>query len=134
MPNTPSLTASGQEWVIEWLRLMVLHSKAFKKRTSTMRMHVLCFKWGTKHGPDYVNRLYTMVSRDLSLPFSLYRFTDDTAGIRSEVECYPLPELGCPVPVNVPGMRWETAVWHVAKILCLLAEHWRGSRMDLRLD
>ncbi|MDR6215099.1 hypothetical protein QE399_002788 [Paracidovorax wautersii] len=23
--------------------------------------HVICMKWGTKYGPEYVNRLYAMV-------------------------------------------------------------------------
>ncbi len=34
--------------------------------------HILCMKWGTKYGPEYVNRLYAMVRRpgsgDSSMP------------------------------------------------------------------
>ncbi|HAU58261.1 MAG TPA: glycosyltransferase, partial [Comamonadaceae bacterium] len=34
---------------------------------STARQrHVICMKWGTKYGPEYVNRLYAMVRRHLS--------------------------------------------------------------------
>ena len=76
-----------------------------------MTMHVLCFKWGTKYGPEYVNRLFAMVKRNLSLPFAFHCFTDDSQGIRSDIECHPLPELDCPVPVNVPGMWRKTAIW-----------------------
>ena len=76
-----------------------------------MTMHVLCFKWGAKYGPEYVNRLFAMVKRNLSLPFAFHCFTDDSQGIRSDIECHPLPELDCPVPVNVPGMWRKTAIW-----------------------
>ena len=80
-----------------------------------MTMHVLCFKWGTKYGPEYVNRLYAMVERNLSLSFAFHCFTDDNRGIRSGVECHSLPQLDCPVPVNVPG---SVAVTVAAVALC----------------
>lgn len=73
--------------------------------------HVICFKWGTKYGADYVNRLYGMVARNLSSDFLLHCFTDDASGIRQDVRCHDLPELGCDVPVNVPGMWRKTAIW-----------------------
>ena len=76
-----------------------------------MTMHVLCFKWGTKYGPEYVNRLYSMIERNLSLSFAFHCFTDDNRGIRSGVECHSLPQLDCPVPVNVPGMWRKVAIW-----------------------
>jgi len=69
-----------------------------------MPYHVICFKWGAKYGADYVNRLYGMVARHLSAEFLLHCFTDDASGIRSEVRCHDLPDLGCAVPINVPGM------------------------------
>ena len=37
--------------------------------------HVLCMKWGTKYGPDYVNRLYAMVRRHLTGDFSFVCLT-----------------------------------------------------------
>ncbi|MBT3461157.1 MAG: glycosyl transferase [Gammaproteobacteria bacterium] len=73
--------------------------------------HVICFKWGVKYGADYVNRLYGMVARNLSADFLLHCFTDDARGIRAEVRCHDLPDLGCEVPVNVPGMWRKAAVW-----------------------
>ena len=72
---------------------------------------VLCFKWGVKYGPEYVNRLYAMVARQLTPPFQLHCFTDDRKGIRSEVVCHDLPSLGCEYPKNVPGMWRKTAMW-----------------------
>jgi hypothetical protein len=58
-----------------------------------MDRFVICMKWGTKYGPEYVNRLYGMVSRHLRGPFRFVCFTDDVSGIRAEVENFPLPEL-----------------------------------------
>lgn len=72
---------------------------------------VLCIKWGTMYGPEYVNVMYGMVSRNLSGPFLLICFTDDTNGIRSEVECLPLPELGVEVPAEAPGKWPKQALW-----------------------
>ncbi len=72
---------------------------------------VLCFKWGTKYGPEYVNRLYAMIARNITPPFELHCFTDDTNGINHSVICHDLPELGCEHPQNVPGKWRKTAMW-----------------------
>ena len=32
-----------------------------------MDRNVICIKWGTKFGPEYVNKLYKMVEKNLSL-------------------------------------------------------------------
>ena len=50
-------------------------------------VNVLCMKWGTLYGPEYVNRLYGMVARNLRRPFRFVCLTDDASGIRFEVEC-----------------------------------------------
>ncbi|THD71609.1 glycosyltransferase [Thalassobius vesicularis] len=55
---------------------------------------VLCMKWGTLYGPDYVNVLYSAVRRNLTGDFRFVCLTDDPAGIRDEVECHPIPDIG----------------------------------------
>ncbi len=65
---------------------------------------VVCMKWGTKYGPEYVNRLYAMVRRHLSGPFRLVCLTDNTEGIRAEVECFPIPRLD--LPPGIPERGW----------------------------
>ncbi len=62
---------------------------------------VICIKWGTVYGPEYVNILWAMCRRNLTGEFTLICFTDDTTGIRSEVKCLPLPSLGCEIPKDV---------------------------------
>jgi hypothetical protein len=72
---------------------------------------VVCVKWGTMYGPDYVNRLYGMVSRNITPPFRLVCLTDDRAGIRAEVECFDLPELGVPPPRRTMGKWRKQILW-----------------------
>ena len=43
---------------------------------------VICISWGTKYGAPYVNRLYAMVARNLTPPFSFTCFTDDPRGLQ----------------------------------------------------
>jgi hypothetical protein len=41
-------------------------------------------KWGDKFPSEYVNRLYAMVNRNLSIPFRFVCFTENDSGIRNE--------------------------------------------------
>jgi hypothetical protein len=72
---------------------------------------VLCMKWGTMYGPEYVNILHAMVARNITGEFKVVCFTDDATGVRSEVQCFPLPPLGCEIPPDVPGKWPKVALW-----------------------
>lgn len=72
---------------------------------------VVCVKWGTMYGPEYVNRLYGMVARHLTPPFRLVCLTDDRQGVRPEVECFDLPELGVPHPQRTMGKWRKQILW-----------------------
>ncbi len=61
-------------------------------------------KWGDKYGADYVNRLYAMVQRNLTLSFRFVCFTENREGIHSDVDIRPLPSLG--LPDNIPERGW----------------------------
>lgn len=54
-------------------------------------VNVLCIKWGTKYGAQYVNRLYQGVNKYLHRPFRFLCLTDDATGIDDGVEIAPLP-------------------------------------------
>ncbi len=56
-------------------------------------VNVVCLKWGQLYGPDYVNKLYRGIARNLTLPFRFVCFTDDPSGIVEPVECKPLPPI-----------------------------------------
>ena len=66
--------------------------------------HILCMKWGTKYGPEYVNRLYAMVRRHLQGDFNFVCLTDNAQGIRPEVQCLPIPSLD--LPPGIPERGW----------------------------
>jgi len=55
-------------------------------------VNVVCVKWGSKYGPEYVNILQAMVKRHLSLPHRFICFTDDKTGLNPDVETFPLTE------------------------------------------
>ncbi len=56
-------------------------------------VNIICLKWGELYGPEYVNHLYNMVSRNLSIPFRFICLTEQSEGINDRVEIFPLPEF-----------------------------------------
>ncbi len=53
-------------------------------------------KWGTRYGPEFVNRLEYGVRRHLSLDHRFVCSTNDPAGIGSRVDTYQIPEIDLP--------------------------------------
>lgn len=93
---------------------------------STHRV-VLCMKWGTKYGPEYVNRLYAMVARHLRGTFEFVCLTDDARGVRAEVRCLPIPSLD--LPPGIPERGWTKLTTFEAELHGL-----RGTALFLDLD
>ena len=69
-----------------------------------MDKNVVCIKWGTKFGADYVNSLYRMVEKNLTIPHRFVCFTDNAEGIDPGVEIRPLPELN---DEGLPEKAWR---------------------------
>jgi len=57
-------------------------------------VNVLCIKWGRKYGPEYVNKLHSMVRRQLARPFRFVCLTDDAQGIDPQIEVKSIPKVG----------------------------------------
>jgi hypothetical protein len=91
---------------------------------------ILCMKWGTKYSPIYVNRLYSMIRRNLSYPFQLICFTDDATGLHPEIKALSLPELGCDEPKKSRGKWRKVALWNAQ----LHDETPRGPALFIDLD
>jgi len=68
-------------------------------------VNIVCMKWGSMYGPEYVNRLHAGVARHLRLPYRFVCFTDDGAGLHADVEAMPLPDLG--LPAGQRDLRWR---------------------------
>jgi hypothetical protein len=67
--------------------------------------NVLCMKWGTKYSADFVNTLYSMVSRNMHRAFRFVCLTEDSAGLHQDIEVFPLPKLN--VDLAGPERGWN---------------------------
>lgn len=78
-----------------------------KENTSnTAEKLVFCMKWGSRYGPEYVNRLWKGVRRHTSGAVRLVCFTDDASGIDEAVDCRPLPKFDG-VPEHLSVKPWK---------------------------
>ena len=84
-------------------------------------------KWGTKYGADYVNRLYGMVRRHLRGEFRFVCLTDRSDGMRTEVQCLPIPDLA--LPDGIPERGWKKLTTFAADLHGL-----KGTALFLDLD
>ena len=83
---------------------MINWQEEFDDAQRTRTANVVCMKWGTLYGPEWVNKLYGMVSRNTMWTIRFVCLTDDPTGIRPEVECLPLPPIDLDPQV---GRRWR---------------------------
>lgn len=49
-----------------------------------------CVKWGSKYGPDYVNKLYNGVKKYFPYEFIFFCLTEDPSGLNSDIICLDL--------------------------------------------
>ncbi len=99
----------------------------FLKSSVDSARAILCMKWGTKYGPDYVNRLYGMVRRHLRGEFRFVCLTDRSEGVRTEVQCLPIPDLA--LPDGLPERGWKKLTTFAADLYGL-----KGTALFLDLD
>src|SRR5690606_19314760 len=78
-------------------------------RNGTVKQ-IICIKWGTKFGPEFVNRLYGMVARNITPPFRLYCFTDDGSGLHPDIAVRPLPEFEYQAPGTTQGKSPQSRI------------------------
>ena len=69
---------------------------------------ILCMKWGTKYGPEYVNRLHSMVRRHLTIPHRFVCLTDNRTGLNEGIETFSIPSLE--LPAGAPERGWTKLV------------------------
>lgn len=76
-----------------------------------MDKQIICINWGTRYAAPYINRLYSMVARNITPPFRFICFTDVTDGVHDGVECKPLPELRGEHPSKTMGKWGKSRLW-----------------------
>jgi len=52
---------------------------------------ICCLKKGVRYRPYYVNKLFDMVRRNITVPYEFVCFTEDIAGIDGHIRTAPLP-------------------------------------------
>ena len=68
-------------------------------------LNVICLKHGTKYSSDYVNRLYNMIERHLTVPHRFVCFTDDPTDLNTAIEIRMLPDN------HLQGWWWKPYVF-----------------------
>lgn len=58
------------------------------------QINIVCLKWGTKFSTDYVNRLYSSVKRNTTIPFKFHCFTENSKELNPEIIVQNLPNNG----------------------------------------
>lgn len=53
-------------------------------------MNIICVKQGNKYSADYVNKLYSMVSKNMPCAFTFHCYTDDPIGINDSINVVPI--------------------------------------------
>ena len=66
---------------------------------------IICMKWGTRYGPEFVNRLFNAIQRHTKRKTRLVCFTDDNEGINPNVQIEPIPEIN--LPANLIQTPWR---------------------------
>ena len=70
----------------------IVQPKTYQQKN--VENYVVCLKHGKKYSADYVNNLYNMVSRNITLPFEFVCFTEDPLGIdEKNIRIFPLPKI-----------------------------------------
>jgi hypothetical protein len=85
------------------------------------KRYVLCLKWGDKYSAEYVNILYNMVNRNLTIDYEFICFTENSKGIDKHITVKPLPKI------SVTG--WWYKPWFLSNELGIT-----GTALFLDLD
>ena len=72
--------------------------------------NIVCMKWGSRYGPEFVNRLYSSVQRHTKRKTNVYCFTDDKREINRNVICKPLPDIKLPKAISFSPWR-KISLW-----------------------
>ena len=53
--------------------------------------NIICIKWGTLFGPEYVNRLYSGVRRNIQAEVRFFCMTEKAGELHPDIEVLDLP-------------------------------------------
>ena len=91
-----------------------------------MDKNIICMKWGEKFDAGYVNRLYEMVEKNITIPHRFVCFTDNPQGINPKIETFPIPPLK---EDGIPDRMWKKLTVFNKELYDL-----KGTALFLELD
>ena len=68
-------------------------------------VNIITLKWGSRYGPEFVNKLHRAVDRNLKRPHRFVCFTDSADGLEPGIEAFPIPAIDLPPAAAVTGWR-----------------------------
>ena len=89
-----------------------------------MVVNFITLKWGTKYGPEYVNRLFWSIRATYSDKFRFVCYTDDAEGLDKEIIVRDINELP----------NFSSNIFTIAKIDLFVYFPYKGPRVLLDLD
>lgn len=89
---------------------------------------VLCMKWGTLYGPDYVNVLHSALRANLTGDVRFVCLTDDATGLAPGIETFPIPEIG------LAPEHWARGAWPKIALFCADLYGLTGRALFIDLD
>ena len=85
-----NLTKDERKFLKAQRRLEKINHELMKSGSTNLdQVTILCVKFGTKYGTEYVERLRNMISRHITIPYEIVCLTDDQrpiSGVRSIVQ------------------------------------------------
>jgi hypothetical protein len=72
--------------------------------------HVICIKWGDYYTAGDVNKLFSMVKRNTSLPVTFHCFTGETEGLDPAIQTHPRPKMNVPDALNKYAYKKEAGL------------------------
>ncbi len=86
--------------------LIDTNSKSLNQKREPV--NIICLKYGTTYGAEYVNKLFGMVMANITVPFRFYCFTENPDGVDDRVIVKPIPELHDADGKQITGFsRWN---------------------------
>lgn len=102
-------------------------SDVISSKANTSVVNIICMKWGSLYGSEYVNNLREGVRRHLDRPHRFVCFTDDPMGLSPDIEAFALPALG--LPTGHQDKRWQKLALFRREL-----ENLQGTSLFLDLD
>lgn len=89
---------------------------------------VLCMKWGTLYGAEYVNVLHSAARANITGDFRFVCLTDDPSGLDTGIEAFAIPDIG------LKPEHWRGGCWPKVSLFCEDLHGLQGRALFIDLD